>query len=180
MQLDYESERLHLRILREDAADQVLRFYLENQAVFEEIEPTYPDNFYTNAYQSTSLRCEFNLMLNFSQVRFYIFEKERPETIIGTVSFYHIKRFVYQSFQIGYKFHQAFWHKGYAREAVSKALSVLFETEKLHRAEALVLPSTEASIRLLEALGFEKEGVCRSCIRLRGGWTDHLLYSLIR
>lgn len=180
MDLYYETERLTLRVLQEDMAQQVLDFYLENKAVFEAREPDRQPNFYTTEYQATLLRAEFQLAMNRNAVRFWIFEKNCPAKIIGTVSFQNIIRSVYQTCQIGYKLGVNYWHRGYAQEAIARALSVVLTELKLHRVEALVLPDNLASIRLLERLGFEWEGICRSCIYLHSGWADHIRYSYIR
>lgn len=180
MELYYETERLILRMLHEDAAKDVLDFYLKNKAVFEMWEPDRPKSFYTVEYQGTLLRCEFQLALKMAAARFWLFEKSNPSQIIGTVSFQNVVRSVYQSCQIGYKLDPAFWHRGYAREGIVKAMSVVLAEFDLHRIEALVLPDNQPSIRLLEKLGFEQEGVCRSCIYLHSRWTDHIRYSYIR
>lgn len=180
MQMYYETGRLILRILRQDAAASVLDFYLDNREIFEEFEPDRPENFYTLNYQAALLNCEFNLSIKSSAFRFWVFEKKSPEHIIGTISFHNITRSIYQSCQLGYKFDQQHWHYGYAHESIQKAISLIFEEVKLHRLEAVVLPSNIPSIRLLESLGFQKEGICQSYILLHGRWADHLRYSLIR
>lgn len=97
MELYYETERLILRILREDSAPDVLDFYSKNRAVFELWEPDRPQNFYTKEYQATLLQCEFQMTLKMAAVRFWMFEKSDPGKIIGTVSFQNIMRSVYQS-----------------------------------------------------------------------------------
>lgn len=179
MELCYETERLLLRLLYEDSAKDVLDFYQRNQAIFEHIEPDRPDHFYSLEYQAALLRCEFQLAAKKNGVRFWIFPKNEPQKIIGTVSFQNILRSVYQSCQIGYKFDTGYWHQGFAFESIQKAISIVFQEFGLHRIEALVLPDNAPSIRLLDRLGFEQEGICRSCIYLHSSWADHLRYSFI-
>ena len=101
MELCYETDRLMLRLLHEGAAPEVLNFYQKNRAVFEDIEPDRPENFYTLEYQTTLLRCEFQMAVKRNALRFWIFEKENPDQVIGTVSFQNIVRSVYQNCQIG-------------------------------------------------------------------------------
>lgn len=179
MEMYYETKRLILKLLHENSAPDVLNFYIKNKAVFENIEPDRPQNFYTIDYQSALLRCEFQLALKQHTLRFWVFHKNRPEQIIGTISFQNIVRSVYQSCLIGYKFDSDFWHHGYAAESIEKAVSIVFQEFKLHRIEAFVLPDNLPSIRLLNRLGFEQEGICRSCIYLHSNWADHFRYSLI-
>lgn len=179
MEMYYETDRLILRILHESSAPQVLDFFEKNKAIFENFEPERPQNFYTLDYQAALLKCEFDLIIKMGTLRFWIFTKEEPEQIIGTVSFQNIVRSVYQSCQIGYKLDPLYWKHGYATEAIAKAISIVFQEFHLHRIEALVLPDNKPSIRLLERLGFQSEGICHSCIFLKKRWTDHLRYSLI-
>jgi len=41
------------------------------------------------------------------------------------------------------------------------------------------LPHNERSGKLLDRLGFEKEGLARKYLKINGRWEDHLLTSLI-
>ena len=178
MLLQYETQRLILKVLGPDYSSDVLRFYEKDQALFEQYEAGRSPNFYTEAHQRTILQLEYGLTLKLAQVRFYVFLKEDPETIIGTVSLYDISN-SYSRAEIGYKFSSAYHHKGYASEAVEKLLDIAFSELNLHRICARVQEDNIPSIKLLTGLGFEKEGVCRDYLCLNGIWTDHLQYSLI-
>lgn len=178
MLLQYKTQRLILKILGPDYSSDVLRFYLKDQALFERYEADRSPNFYTEEHQRTILQLEYGLTLKLAQVRFYVFLKEDPETIIGTVSLYDISN-SYSRADIGYKFSSAYHHKGYAIEAVEKLIDIAFSELNLHRISAHVQEKNTPSIRLLMGLGFEQEGVCRDYLCLNGIWTDHLQYSLI-
>lgn len=179
MDMTYETERLILRILHAEDADKVLQFYLDNKEIFEKYEPKRPANFYTTAYQRATLMCEYNLAVKLSLVRFYVFEKSQPDTIIGTVCFRNITRSIYQSCEVGYKLGEVYWHKGYAREALCMGIAVMFGEQKLHRIVANVMPDNAPSIRLLESLGFLPEGRAHAFAFIQGHWCDHLRFSLI-
>lgn len=179
MKLHYETDRLCLKILKYDAAPQVLQFYLNNKEIFETYEPERPANFYTENYQRTLLNGEFNLAVKLSTIRFWVYEKEHPETIIGTVCFHGIQRSVFDTCQVGYKFDQRYWRHGYATEALYEGIQIMFDDLKLHRIEAYVMPSNIASQHLLEGLGFVQEGVSRGYVRIKGIWQDHYRYALI-
>ena len=109
---------------------------------------------------------------------FYVFLKDDPDTIIGTVCLYDISK-VYAKADIGYKFSSKHHHQGYASEAVEKIIDIAFTELGLHRICAHVMESNLPSLRLLTGLGFEKEGICRDYLCLNGIWTDHLQYSLL-
>ncbi len=179
MNLMYQTERLELKVLTDTAAPQILRFHLDNQEIFEEYETDRPLQFYTEKFQKKLIQCEYNMAVKQKSVRFWVFEKGKPERIIGTVSFHHINRGYYQSCELGYKFDHRYWGRGYARESISRGIRVMFEDMKLHRIEASVLPENTASGKLLRNLGFELEGVKRQSVRLHGVWRDHELYALL-
>ena len=179
MNLIYETDRLILKVLRPEAAKKVLCFYLDNKELFEKYEASRPDNFYTVKYQKSVLLCEYNLTVQLSAERFYVFLKDDPDRIIGTICFRDITRSIYDSCEVGYKFDERFWHHGYATEALIEGIDIMFGDLGLHRITACVMPGNTPSIRLLESLYFKREGLLRQNARIQGEWADHYLYSLI-
>lgn len=185
MNFIYETEHLLLRVEHQPAAPKVLAFYKRNRPYFEAFEITRPDNFYTEAYQSISLACEYEQMLKRQAIRFFLYEKnafqKNPKTapIIGSVSVNHIHRGAFEYGMFGYKLDHDYWGQGYALEACSTLLPLLFERFSLHRLEAYIMPSNERSIRLIERLGFEYEGIKRSFAQINHRYEDHLQYALI-
>lgn len=179
MNLIYETDRLILKVLRPEDAKKVLCFYLDNKELFEKYEAARPENFYTVEYQKSTLLCEYNLTIQLSAVRFYVFLKEVPEQIIGTICFRNIVHSIYETCEVGYKFDSRFWHQGYATESLIEGINIMFDDLKLHRIEACVMPENQASIRLLESLYFKREGTLRQNACINGKWENHYLYSLI-
>jgi len=177
--MEYQTERLILKILTPDYSEEVCRFVSKNRAVFEPYEPFTSPNYYTNQYQYTLLSCELQLALQAKTIRYYVFLKEQPQTIIGTVCLHDIATAHHSSCELGYKFDVDYQHKGYAKEAVAMAVSVAFAALGLHRVYARVMPENTASIRLLKGLFFEEEGLERECICIQGKWQDHLRFSLL-
>ncbi|SES11710.1 GNAT family N-acetyltransferase [Lachnobacterium bovis] len=179
MLFQYETDRLVLRICRTDEAKTVLDFYKNDKYLFEKYEPDRMPNFYTVSYQKKILKWEHSLLLKLEAVRFYVFLKDDPNTIIGTICYHRIEKSIYQSCEVGYKFASKYQHNGYAQEALRLLNDVMFNELNLHRIEAKVMPKNTASINLLEKLGFYREGLNRKCILLHNKWEDHYLYSLI-
>lgn len=177
--MEYETERLILRILTPDYAKSVCHFLTKNREQFECYEPCLPANYYTPEYQQAILSSELKLALQTKNIRYYVFLKENPQEIIGTVALHNIVTANYSSCEVGYKFDTDYQHKGYARESVSLAVSVAFSTLGLHRVYARVMPENTASIKLLKSLLFEEEGLERECIKIQGKWQDHLRFSLL-
>lgn len=179
MNTSYQTDRLILKLLTPSALRDVLEFQVRNREEFERYEPARPENFYTLNYQQKLLKCEQKLALSLSTVRFYVFKKEEPSRIIGTVCLHDILRMPYCCCEIGYKFDHAYQHQGYAKESVTKALEIAFYELGLHRVFARVMPENTSSIRLLESLHFTQEGLEHGCTQIQGVWTDHLRYSIL-
>lgn len=179
MYLTYETDRLILKILSKDAAPMVLKFYEDNKEHFEPWEPQRSYNFYTLAYQKASLSAEAMQMSEGKLLRFWVFLKNNPDEIIGTVCFQNILKEPYCSCTIGYKFSRRHLHQGYAMESIRKASQIIFTEYQMHRIEAYILPNNTPSLRLIERLGYHYEGISLSFARIGGKWADHMRYSLI-
>ena len=82
-------------------------------------------------------------------------------------------------FLLDYKVHPAFRQQGYGREMVAALLDQCFGTLAIPLVVAAILPQNEASLRLVEGLGFTREGLRRmSCAHERFGPTDEVIFSL--
>ena len=180
MNFKYETDRLILRTCSRNEGRMVYRFYQNNINDFALYEPIDKKAARSLAYFEKILDIENENFLDGYSYRYYIFERSNPFRIIGTVSFRDLEYAKYlASARIGYKIDRGFRRMGYAREALSAILDAVFLGEKLHRIEATVLPENEPSCRLLEGLGFKREGYLRQSIKLNGLWRDHLLYALL-
>ena len=179
MYFEYRTERLLLKIIGQEKADQVLDFYLRDKELFEQFEPDRMENFYTLGFQQQMLGVEHKMVQQGTMYRFYVYRKEQPEQIIGTISLHHISRGYFSSCEVGYKFSSAFHHQGYAREALSCVVEIVFRELGLNKVEAWVLPDNMPSIRLLERVGFSYEGISRAHLFMKGQWRDHAQFSML-
>ena len=176
---EYETSRLILRILQKDSANMVLDFLMEGASIFELSEPPKHEEFYTQSYQRLVLEYEQNMLKEKSSLRFWVFDKQNLKSPIGTVVFSYAKGAPFYSCMIGYKLLPAYWGKGFAHEAIERALSIAIPFFKLHRIEAFVLPGNEPSIQLLEKLHFEKESTLKPSFYVQKQWIDHELCTFI-
>lgn len=83
------------------------------------------------------------------------------------------------SASIGYALNQDFWKRGYMTEAVNAILTFGFHEMLLHRIWATADPENEASWRLMERVGMQREGLLRDEKLLRGQWRDSYLYAIL-
>ncbi|NLK28464.1 MAG: GNAT family N-acetyltransferase [Clostridiales bacterium] len=179
MQYTCETDRLLLKVLGKEAAWSVLNFYDENRTHFEPWEPKRPDNFYTISYQRASLTAEYHQMAEGKLLRYWVFLKDQPDEIIGSVCFQNFLRAPYMSCCLGYKFSRRYTHKGYALESIRKGIDIIWSDYSMHRIEAYIMPNNRASLQLIERLHFIYEGICYSYANIDGVWSDHKRYALL-
>ena len=82
--------------------------------------------------------------------------------------------------EIGYRLLEAFHGRGLAGEAVGMMIDHLFSDHELHRLVAVVAAPNNPSSRLVEGLGFRREGVFHKSFWCRGEWLDDYYYALLR
>jgi [ribosomal protein S5]-alanine N-acetyltransferase len=82
--------------------------------------------------------------------------------------------------EVGYSLGSEFHGKGVGTEAVRHLVTLAFDEGNLYRLEARCSIHNPASYRLLERLGFKREGVLREYFLLHGERVDHYFYSLLR
>jgi [ribosomal protein S5]-alanine N-acetyltransferase len=71
------------------------------------------------------------------------------------------------------------WGRGLVTEAARALVTIGFEDLGLHRIWASCLPVNPASARVLEKLGFRREGYLRQNLRIHGVWQDSYLYAVL-
>jgi len=70
--------------------------------------------------------------------------------------------------------------KGYAIEATQLMVDYLFLSRGIARIQAIVEVGNTTSQRVLEKVGFQREGTMRNESFDRGEWRDYCLYSVLR
>ncbi len=84
----------------------------------------------------------------------------------------------FRSCIVGYFLDEAVNGRGYTTEALGLVVGHAFGELGLHRVQAGVMPRNVGSIRVLEKLGFRREGLALRYLRINGVWEDHLLYAI--
>lgn len=142
--ISLETERLHIRNYQEkDIRDFYDYMSLEFTALHEDFEPlTYE--------QSRDL-----IMKRLNDDSFAIVELKSEKRCIGDLCF---RMSEYGTFEIGYDFNVNYGKKGYATEACKAFVQYLFTSLNARRVTAGCNEDNEASWRLLDRLGFRREG----------------------
>ena len=86
----------------------------------------------------------------------------------------------YRSTALGYCYEDAVWGSGYATEAARELLGWAFDTLDLNRVQAETDTRNVASARVLEKLGFVREGTLREDCVVNGEVSDSWVYGLLR
>jgi RimJ/RimL family protein N-acetyltransferase len=100
-------------------------------------------------------------------------------TLVGTFSLFSYEEASRRA-EIGYALAAAARGHGYAQEAGRAVVAFAFDVLGLNRLEADIDPRNEASPRVLERLGFRREGLLRERWIVAGGVSDSALYGLLR
>jgi [ribosomal protein S5]-alanine N-acetyltransferase len=82
--------------------------------------------------------------------------------------------------ELGYVLGRKYWGQGIMREALTALIGCAFGGYALRRLEAEVDPLNSASTRLIEKLGFTREGLLRQRWVDKGAAHDTILYGLLK
>ncbi len=82
--------------------------------------------------------------------------------------------------EIGYILGRQHWRRGYLSEALPALIDHAFGAMGLNRLEADIDPRNTASARVLERLGFRREGLLRERWIVNGESSDSAIYGLLR
>lgn len=99
---------------------------------------------------------------------------------IGGAGVYWGKGEFQYSGEIGYWLGEPYWGRGYATRALRLLTNWILANTELHRLYAQVIEPNQASIRVLEKGGYEREGILRKAVCKRGVIYDEQLFSKIR
>ena len=109
----------------------------------------------------------------------FVIELRDSGRVVGVTSLHRVD-WVRAAAGLGYWVRRSEWNRGIATEAAAAALSHALGGLRLHRIEALVALENKSSQRVIEKLGFVREGVAREAEFVDGRYLDHIQYSFLR
>lgn len=137
-------------------------------------------------HTSWNLSCMDDLLPQFDE-----FESSAPDSPIGlaiicletgqlagTVGFHTISP-INRSAELNYNLAPEFWGRRLAQAAAAPLCVWAYQTMQLNRIQATVLETNQASIRVLERSGFEREGYLKAYRMVRGTPGNFWMYSKI-
>lgn len=172
------TSRLTLVPARDDFGGILRDFYLDNRSHLQPWEPLRSDSFFDlNEIHRRLHSMEANSASG-NALHLFLFLDETGE-LVGECNFTNIARGPFQACHLGFSLGRRFEGKGLMYEALATAIPYVFASLGLHRVMANYRPENVRSGRLLQRLGFEREGLARSYLKINGVWTDHVLTSVI-
>lgn len=169
---------VYIRPLTLSDATELLNLELRNRTFFEKHSITHPDEYWMLETQKELIeKWEQNTKKDI-EYRFGIF-KINGDNLIGTIGLFQVFRGPRESALLGYSLDQEHNGKGYTTEADNLVVNYAFEILNLHRIEAGVMPDNVGSIRVLEKVGFHKEGIAKKNVKINGSWEDHQMLAII-
>ncbi|WP_397538913.1 GNAT family N-acetyltransferase [Rummeliibacillus pycnus] len=169
-----ETKRLTLRKVTKEDANSILK-YLSNEEVMKNygLEP-----FKSIKDALDEIAWYQSIQNNKTGIRWGITLKEQG-VVIGSCGFHNIVSHHFRT-EIGFELSKEQWGKGIAAEAVEAILSYGFQHMNFQRIEALIEPPNLSSQKLVEKLGFIKEGLLRNYEFTCGKFDDLYMYSLLK
>jgi [ribosomal protein S5]-alanine N-acetyltransferase len=164
--------RLRLRQFREDDVDAMHACFTNVQAMRYWNTPLHTKRIETERAVRRFIDCTP------SYYRFWAVADKTTDQCLGPVNYHdgHIRN---KRLAIGYMVDPAHCKQGIATEAVSAMIRFCFQDLGLHRLQAFVHPDNGPSLKLIEKLGFRREGLLRDNLRVSDEWRDDLLYALL-
>lgn len=165
-----ETPRLFIRSLQPDDSSMLEAFEHKNRLHFSPWQtPFSVEQFFPHWLKETR---------DGSAVRLLAFDKNFPSALLGLCNFTQIFRGSFQACYLGYRIDQEYEGRGLMFEALKAGIHMLFDEKNLHRIMANYMPHNTRSAKLLDRLGFEKEGYAKGYLLINQRWEDHVLTSL--
>ena len=170
--------KIFIRFFENTDAESLLDLHLRNCELFQKYSPTFDHDFYTLDSKSKHINNSIKQREEDKNYSFGIYLKDNGK-LVGDVSLYHISRGALQRCLIGYSLDKQYNGRGYTTEAVSLAVEFAFNELKLHRVDAGVMLRNIGSMRVLEKVGFHREGIEQKGVKINGQWEDHQIFAII-
>src|SRR5262245_15913133 len=171
-----QTERLLLRPVTADDAQAVFD-YASNPNVtrftlFETHQTIDDSRWFINDYARSRYSCK-------EPDPFAIAFRDAPNRMIGALGVHWASQ-PNGTMELGYAIGEPYWGRGVVVEAAVEVMRFVFTEYAVERLQARVFVGNDSSERVLQKLGFTREGVLRSLIFRRGAWHDLVVHSLLR
>ena len=164
----FEGKNVNLRLLEKDDLPLFVE-WVNKPEVFGEYNPL---------HQMSKTEAE-KVFENPHEEKSFIIEK-KDGSKIGFITHFYVLHVAGRQLEIGYSLVPSERGKGYCTEATQLMVDYLFLSKDTMRIQAQTDPRNVASHKVLEKVGFRKEGTLRRSFFMRGEWRDAYIYSILR
>ncbi|HEY8561781.1 MAG TPA: GNAT family N-acetyltransferase [Pyrinomonadaceae bacterium] len=168
-----EASRVRLRHLEESDTDSLFEIFSDREALRYWGFPPYGER-----AQAAKLLAEIHEYFRQKSLFQWGIALADTDEVIGTTTLFRLDDQSRRA-EIGYILNRRFWGGGYINEALSALFDFAFKEMNLHRIEADIEPRNSASIKVVERLGFQREGFLRERWIVGGELHDSLFYGLL-
>jgi ribosomal-protein-alanine N-acetyltransferase len=176
---EIETERLRLVIAQPGLEEPLAGFYRDNFAGhLDRWSPPMTEDRLATAYWEKCLPAAVGEYEAGTAARWVALARgaAQPE-VVATCNYTQIARGPFRACVLGYQVARRHEGQGLMFEALSATLDHAFRELRLHRVMANYRPENARSARLLDRLGFVREGYAREYLFIDGAWRDHFLTS---
>ncbi|WP_232818648.1 GNAT family N-acetyltransferase [Exiguobacterium flavidum] len=171
---------IYVRPYHIEDAEALLACAVKNKSRWERWMPIKPDaESYTLGGQQARILEIMERSSKDEHHAFGIFLKE-DDSLIGEVSVSFVMRGPAETCMIGYQIDADHGGRGLMAQAIRLVLQILFDGLGFHRIRAEVMPENLPSARVLEKIGFVREGLARKSLYINGDWEDFVLFALLK
>jgi ribosomal-protein-alanine N-acetyltransferase len=163
-----------LRPLETTDAPDLLALRRRNRRYFAATEPLRGHEWFTLQRQCSEIEAEAEARAAGRSLSFGVFA---DDVLVGRLALTSIVRGAFQNAYLGYAIDRDHTGRGIGTAAVSQGIAIAWE-HGLHRVQAAVSVNNAASKRVLEHVGFRREGLALRYLLLAGRWTDQELWAM--
>lgn len=177
---ELRTERLVMLASTPALAEAAIDYQRRNAAHFARWDPTRPADHWDVEPTLARLAREEAAFDGGTIWRYWLTLPGAPDRIVGQCALSDVVRGVFQSAMLGYSLDHALVGGGWMQEALKRLIDEAFgPAVSLHRVQASVRPENARSRRVLERLGFRREGFSPRYLFIDGAWRDHETFALV-
>jgi [ribosomal protein S5]-alanine N-acetyltransferase len=168
-----ETARIRLRPYRDDDVEAMFALYSDPRVMRYWSFPAWTERSQAEQYLARAWAA-----MEAGEIFPWAIADHATDGLIGALTFFSLHR-EQRRLEVGYSLSPERQGQGLAAEALRCAIGFGFDAVGLVRIEADIDPRNEASAKLLERLGFQREGLLRKRWRVNGEVCDTAFYGLL-
>ncbi len=167
--------RVYLRHVHPGDAPELIALKRASRTLHEQWEPKPPPG--KSWYGPVAFKRQL-ITTNTPSSQRHLICRRTDEAVVGMVNLTQIFRGPFDNATLGYWTGAAHMRQGYAGEGLRLCLKRAFGALGLHRVEANVMPTNQASLALVRRAGFREEGLSPRYLQINGTWADHTRWAM--